>query len=103
MLALSGGDANACLLPPRSCDGSLSARKQQQPEEATQETLKSSPEDRTSTSLFFTFGLDAAGPQCIAGLAPSTMSDAPEAAPPSPPPLTNPPPPEVSNPNKPGR
>uniref|UniRef100_H2UF98 Bromodomain containing 3b n=1 Tax=Takifugu rubripes TaxID=31033 RepID=H2UF98_TAKRU len=31
------------------------------------------------------------------------MSDAPEAAPPSPPPLTNPPPPEVSNPNKPGR
>ncbi|XP_041642977.1 bromodomain-containing protein 3-like isoform X2 [Cheilinus undulatus] len=31
------------------------------------------------------------------------MSDAPEAAPPSPPPLTNPPPPEVTNPNKPGR
>uniref|UniRef100_H3CKK7 Bromodomain containing 3b n=1 Tax=Tetraodon nigroviridis TaxID=99883 RepID=H3CKK7_TETNG len=34
---------------------------------------------------------------------PSTISDAPEAAPPSPPSLTNPPPPEVSNPNKPGR
>uniref|UniRef100_A0A3Q3IG34 Bromodomain containing 3a n=1 Tax=Monopterus albus TaxID=43700 RepID=A0A3Q3IG34_MONAL len=33
----------------------------------------------------------------------STMSDAPEAAPPSPPPLTNPPPPEVTNPTKPGR
>ncbi|XP_047236425.1 bromodomain-containing protein 3-like isoform X1 [Girardinichthys multiradiatus] len=31
------------------------------------------------------------------------MSDAPEAAPASPPPITNPPPPEVSNPNKPGR
>ncbi|XP_026198731.1 bromodomain-containing protein 3 isoform X1 [Anabas testudineus] len=31
------------------------------------------------------------------------MSDAPEAAPPSPPPLTNPPPPEVTNPTKPGR
>ncbi|XP_034027311.1 bromodomain-containing protein 3-like isoform X3 [Thalassophryne amazonica] len=31
------------------------------------------------------------------------MSDAPEAAPPSPPPLTNPPPPEVTNPSKPGR
>ncbi|XP_028268977.1 bromodomain-containing protein 3-like isoform X3 [Parambassis ranga] len=31
------------------------------------------------------------------------MSDAPEAAPPSPPALTNPPPPEVTNPNKPGR
>ncbi|XP_016519725.1 bromodomain-containing protein 3-like isoform X2 [Poecilia formosa] len=31
------------------------------------------------------------------------MSDAPEAAPASPPTITNPPPPEVSNPNKPGR
>ncbi|XP_051923858.1 bromodomain-containing protein 3-like isoform X1 [Hippocampus zosterae] len=31
------------------------------------------------------------------------MSDAPEAAPPSPPTLTNPPPPEVTNPTKPGR
>ncbi|XP_019741244.1 bromodomain-containing protein 3 isoform X3 [Hippocampus comes] len=31
------------------------------------------------------------------------MSDAPEAAPPSPPALTNPPPPEVTNPTKPGR
>ncbi|KAM7390993.1 hypothetical protein PAMP_021711 [Pampus punctatissimus] len=31
------------------------------------------------------------------------MSDAPEAAPPSPPQLTNPPPPEVTNPTKPGR
>ncbi|KAK5614312.1 Bromodomain containing protein 3 [Crenichthys baileyi] len=31
------------------------------------------------------------------------MSDVPEAAPASPPPITNPPPPEVSNPNKPGR
>ncbi|XP_078141155.1 bromodomain-containing protein 3b isoform X2 [Centroberyx gerrardi] len=31
------------------------------------------------------------------------MSDAPEAAPPTPPPLTNPAPPEVTNPTKPGR
>ncbi|XP_056134116.1 bromodomain-containing protein 3b [Lampris incognitus] len=31
------------------------------------------------------------------------MSDAPEVAPPTPPPLTNPPPPEVTNPTKPGR
>lgn len=52
---------------------------------------------------FFTFRSDPAVPRCIAASPSSTMSDAPEAAPPSPPTLTNPAPPEVTNPTKPGR